>query len=211
MDIDSLRWTIPGVVLLFFFNRNHSQKSAPISNWEYIVTLVFISSIYSEIIVSPLKYAFQQNFLKDVSDCIPGSFIFIIKNIIFPALLGGWAAQFYSHIKRNELHSDLFIRVCQQCKGEIIFLTLKSKKIYTGILLEYPETVSSYSQHILIIPITSDTRLSSGETQWVTKYPETKNENSEIIKLIISKEEIVTMAPWSKTAEFSSALSQNTE
>ena len=48
------------------------------------------------------------------------------------------------------------------------FLTLKSKKIYTGILIEYPESSSQHPQHILILPIRSGYRTTSGEAKWTT-------------------------------------------
>ena len=116
---------------------------------------------------------------------------------MIPAFSGWQYARIIGHIKRFEKHEDPFIDFCQLYEGEVIFLTLKSKKIYAGILVEYPESTSQHPQHILILPIWSGYRTTSGEAKWTTIYPDVeKDDFFNNIKLLISKDEIVTMTPW---------------
>ena len=205
MDILSLQWTIPGVIFLYSYTVYYRpQKMTSLSGWEYIMMLVLISTIHSEFIVPILRYPFL---LSEKLQCllkgIHPKLIFFIKNIMFPFVLGARWAKAVSYIKRKEPHHDPFINFCQNYEGDVIFLTLKSKKIYTGILIQYPEITSTDSQHIMVLPIMSGFRNDFGEAIWTTKYPDIENNKSNFIELIIPKEEITTATPWNKSAKFS--------
>ena len=68
--------------------------------------------------------------------------------------------------------------------------------------MEYPEVTSEHPQHIVILPLSSGHRDDSCQAIWKTVYPQNQNEETELITLMISKGEIVTVSPWDKGAKF---------
>ena len=197
MNLDSLRWTIAGVSFLYAYEWNRSQKSTPISGWRYLTTLVLISILLAEVNSLIIGIIFSSLSIKEVTG-LP----YLCMEIFLSALIGYQSSRITSTLKKDQPHDDPFINFCQSHEGKVIFLTLKNGKIYAGVLIEYPVDTSLHSQHIVILPITSGYRDTLGEANWKTSYPKNQDEKSKLIRLIISKDQIITITPWVETAEF---------
>ncbi len=188
LTINSLSWAVPGYLTIWFYHNitKPKQNTRTISNWEYLISVVFIA-IITNWLINILNINHINNY-KILYQSIAG----ILLTFLYSTLL----------FLLPKKHEDSFINFCIENEGKAIFLTLSNNKVYIGILVEFPKNIQNKDQTIMIMPIASGYRGEKidGDVTWKTRY--LQNDDNKFIQLIIPKREIITISLWIDEAEF---------
>ena len=217
LDLQSILWIIPGSLFIYLYNKRRPLKhdvAINLSGWPLISVLTVIAALTwlpaeltSHKIFELLK---EWNWIEPLfvwcsrivsnaePDLIQKIQTLLIAVVFTFALLllvqiGSIARIIFPTVNDN------FHKKCVEWKKQAIILTLKSGKVYVGILWKYPESpkLRYESQTVSIIPIQSGYReTEKKQVQWTTNYPDPKDPTMETI---IPRQEILTFGKFNKT------------
>ena len=189
--IDNLIWVIAGMVGLWVYNRIVSIAHPQPEGWVYLLAVVFFAFPY---------YVIDSLFLSEINISKFGELLVFIISVV---ICGAWG--FVVALLRNKAvklrTSDPFHVNCNSWLEKLVFITLDSKRIYLGTLIDHTSDIK-FEYTIKIIAICSGYRNKYGKVIWDFKYPLQKDATVEII---IPKSKIATFALWNNSKEFKNA------
>lgn len=201
MTLDWLLWSIPAVFTQFFLRQARQKNfiTRSLSTWEYVFELVPLSvfsfalsgfglAVISKLVCPPQYEMFRAEWVAFCS--YPYSFRIVLSSALSPLtakLVGialGVAGRIFS--SRNTDPNIL-------TKGDLVFATLKSRKVYVGMLLGKVERDHLGMDIINLVPIMSGHRDEKHNVIYNTKYPAVLSEDRKFI-IHIATSEVATIA-----------------
>ena len=200
LDLHNILWVIPGVVFINVYNRRRPDETIVLSGWPYLFFLVVIASLAwlpSEWIM--LKVAGWTSV--EISNAAE-QIITLTTSLAATAVLLLFAQWEPVANMIFSPEQDNFYRKCIEWENHAVLLTLKSGKVYIGVLWKFPENPRSRheSQTISIIPVKSGYRDNdTKKAMWNTDYKETQDKSHFIdMEIIIPRSEIITFRKFNK-------------
>ena len=192
LSIENLIWVIPGLIGLWVYNSISAAKFPYTGGWAYLLGVVFFAFPYYLIKLSkPFSLEIwgipNDGWILIVSGAVCGIFGFIVaslRNKWFP-----------------KVSSDPFHDNCISWREKLVFITLDSKRIYLGTLIDYTKDVR-FGYTITIIANYSGYRDEQGKVTWDFKYPLQKDA---AVPIVIPQSKIATFALWNDSTEFKNA------
>ena len=214
LAIESIIWTVPGMAGLLAYNKFLDRSYRQIEGWQYLFATVFFAIPYYVIHKLPF---FTKGELSD-------DLIILLCSVCFSALWGlgvAWIRHRYRKIvasfkKGSTYQSDKistrsqFHDCCYAWENAFVLITLKSHKVYLGMLLGFTKDLG-IEPTVRIAPFVSGYRDEHQQIDWTFKYPvrdditDRKIEGIEEPGLIIPYKEIVTFSLWSHSEAFTDA------
>lgn len=179
MNSDLILWGLPGYIAYFIF-----QLSKPVRNrsgWDFVAQVALFSVIC--ILLSNLSFSlFREIISKNcflTLNSIWDNYFFdgkfkIILGAFYGVLLGVFTGRIWSRIwfqkglsgfakllggkDRDFEFSDTFFATCHSLMGKPVLLSLKTRKVYVGILFAATQDPNEVQRFIKITPIMSGNR-----------------------------------------------------
>ena len=207
-NIEALIWVVPGLVGLWAYNSILTCKMPQPDGWKHLLSVAFFALPYYFFIKHPALTALLSSWISSVIEPIPiitvlvninANVAVVLYSTVTSALLGVLIALARNiiHIKRS-ITSDPFHDSCTSWKKKLVFITLKSNKVYLGLLMDYTK-VTGFEYTIKIMPVYSGYRDNTQKVQWTFEYP---NEKRTLVELVIAKSEISSFALWNNSPVF---------
>lgn len=179
MNTDLILWGLSGYITYSIF-----QLSKPVRNrsgWDFIAQVAVFSVIcilFSNLIIFLLKEFIPKNFLETLNlfwdkYFFDGKFR-ILLGCFLGLLIGAFTGWLWSQKKfqkgfsglvmalsgkkRDFEFSDIFFATCHSLLGKPILVSLKSRKIYVGILMAATQDPNETQRFLKITPIMSGNR-----------------------------------------------------
>ena len=217
LAIESIIWTVPGMAGLLVYNKFLDRSYRQIEGWQYLFATVFFAIPY---------YVIQE--LPSDSFFTEGKLSINLEILFYSVCLSAawglgvvWIRHRYRKIvasfkKSSTYQSDKistrsqFHDCCYAWENAFVLITLKSHKVYLGILLGFTKDLG-IEPTVRIAPFVSGYRDARQQIDWTFKYPvrdditDRKIEGIEELGLIIPYKEIVTFSLWSHSEAFTDA------
>lgn len=97
--------------------------------------------------------------------------------------------------RRNFLHSDVFFETCEELLGDTVMFSMKSGKVYVGLLTAATSDPNETKRYIRFVPLLSGFR--SKEDQKITYNTFYDPQQDERRAFLIAADEISSLAPFS--------------
>ena len=192
LSIETLIWVIPGLIGLWVYNYKLAVKLPHTEGWPYLLKVVFFAFPYYLIKLSqPFNWEFGG---------IPNDGWVLIVSVPVCGILG-FIVAFLRNKMLPKVPSDPFHDNCILWREKLVFITLDSKRIYLGTLVDHTKDVR-FEYTIKIIANYSGYRDEQGRVIWDFKYPLQKDI---AVQIVIPQSKIATFALWNDSKEFKNA------
>ena len=198
LELDKILWVVPGIVIIFIYNRRRINSLIELSGWNYIfclVTMAVFTWLPSQYIVGMISHCPNLDFVEPIHRTLICS---LLLSVIIGILL---RVPFISKSIFPQIYDNFYNR-CMDWEEKLIILSLKNNKTYVGILWKYPEnpTARHESQTISIVPYLSGYRdEASKKVVWNTSYPEYETIHQTMdMEVIIPRSEIITLGKFNE-------------
>ena len=203
LNIDTLIWVIPGMVGLRAYHKELLVKLPQPEGWVYLVSVVFFALPYyllNLLTFAVLHLLIPAELIDHLAISVPTDLAILAISIFICHLFGCFVAILINN-KERDASLDPFHDNCTQWREQLVFITLDSKRIYLGTLVDHTKDVR-FEYTIKIIPIYSGYRSNNGKVIWDFNYP---LEEDTVVEIVIPRSRIITFALWSESEKFENA------
>lgn len=191
MNSDLILWGLTGYISFFVF-----QLARPVRNrsgWDFVAQVAFFTVVcvfLTDLIILLVKSALPQDLIREYYEHLDkilfhGKFR-IILGCLLGVLIGALAgytmsrkyvliclSSFSKMLSGKERHfefADTFFATCHYLLGKPVFLSLKNKKVYVGILIAATQDPNELQRFIKITPLMSGYRDEEHKVIFNTNY-----------------------------------------
>ena len=134
--MSSLIWLVPGVIGLWAYNRWLSQSLPQVEGWAYLFAVVIFATphyfIVELLMISANSFKFlDASELRELYLRFAGLFVSILVTILLARYFAAAKNKYSTPIP------DPFYRCCYLWRKKIVFITLKSERVYLAWLMDY--------------------------------------------------------------------------
>jgi hypothetical protein len=165
-------WLIPGYLAVLVYRHVNPHRSKQGYEWFFQTAAAGVLCFFIARLLVGLGYltlpASAEKWVQETRDSfLPFDFRFSLTFAL--ALFPGWLIAavalclgrrvwdrllglFANTFPPSDYDVDLFLYRCRQLKGQLIFATLASNKVYVGILTDYTEDLDDPARYVVILP-----------------------------------------------------------
>lgn len=206
MTPDFILWGLPGFIAYYLLSSIKPSRAK--GGWDFVVEVGLLSLVCFVISHALLYYTrwLAPGFVAWARPYWPSEYPKDLAIGLFPAaeLLGltlaittRQRAQLLSYFcklvvgeERNFNFTDIFFATCHELLGQLVFLTLTSRKVYVGVLVAATEDPNEPNRFLSLVPVLSGYRDESDLSVAFTTLYDTDDDHTQ--PLLIRADTIVT-------------------